>query len=257
MTEQTWPFWWYQQKTEHTDLLWVTAVTWQGGFLYVQCTIQQLLVLRGSPSSIPREPGLPWLQHFPWAQQLQPAWQPSPCPHCWLALTASPWPVLSEVSFVTAHCNGFATGLTDLSALGRGLGLFFLPFNEWQRCWPGCEFILWRAAWEHGPCSVVRAEWSSLLPAQPEAALLCPKLSLLSKGTHTGLHTHRDAQGLEQSQQANQTHNKTHPTLIHPSLFSANSWRKFNQEQPEVSAMHSQLHISTIIWLSCVTTHWS
>lgn len=60
-----------------------------------------------------------------------------------------------------------------------------------QRCWPGCEFILWRAAWEHSPCSVVWAEWSSLLPAHPEPALLRIQLSPSSKGTpQTKLHTH-------------------------------------------------------------------
>lgn len=167
-----------------------------------------------------------WLHHFSWAHPLKPAWQSSLCSHCWLVLVTSPWPVLPEVS-VTAHCHGFAIGFPDL-LWGGVFGLFFLMKGSIpQRCWPGCEFILWRAAWEHSPCSMVWAEWSSLLPAHPEPALLCTQLSLLSKGTHKQSCTHPGM--LRGPGHWNKASKQTKPTtkhtpdkwLTHPSLHSS------------------------------------
>lgn len=136
------------------------------------------------------------------------------------------------------------------------LGCFFPPFNERQHS-PAMLTRMWVHTLEgsmraqsllHGvsrmelPAPSTPWSCSPVHPAQPP----------LQRHPQTKLHTHRDAQGtrtLEQSQQANQTHNKHTPEkwLTHPSLFCASSWRKLNGEQPEGSAVHLELHISTII----------
>lgn len=163
-------------------------------------------------------------------------------------LTSSLWS-LSAI----AHCNGFATGLPDLPALGRDFWVGFFPLNEWQHS-PAMltrtEFILWRAAWEHSPCSMV---WAKGAPCSQHT------LTLLSWApTNKAAHTHGCSGDQDTgAKPANkpipqQTHQEK--WLIYPLLFCASSCGKSNREQPEVSAMHLQFHISIIIWLPCATT---
>lgn len=143
-------------------------------------------------------------------------------PTLWLALTTSLWPVLSEVSLSLHTAMHLPPASQTFLLWGEAFGFgFFFPFNEWQHS----PAILTRM-WVHTLEGSMRAQsllCAVELPVHPEPALLCSQLSLLSKGTHKQSCTHRDAQGtrtLEQSQRANQAHNKTHPREVTDSSFT-------------------------------------
>lgn len=92
---------------------------------------------------------------------------------------------------------------------------------------------------------------SPVHPAQPQL-----QRHPTNKAAHT--HTGMLRGPVHWSKPSKQTKPRTKHTpekwLIYPLLFRASSCGKFNQEQPEVSATHSQFHISTTIWLSSATT---